>query len=106
GYKSLNEAASGVSQTPQRIDADFLDLSDGLKFILLNLTKGEMSPPVESGMGVLSYRIDQIIPIESQKAGDVDVEQIKNFIAGYKQEQLMADWARELKANAEIWREK
>lgn len=106
GYKSLNEAQNSVSQTPQKIDADFVDLSDGLKFTLLNLKKGEMSPPVESGMGVLSYRIDQIIPLEAPKRGDTDDEQIRNFIAGYKKEQLMADWIRELKANAEIWREK
>lgn len=106
GYKSLNDAQNSVSQTPQKIDADFVDLSDGLKFTLLNLKKGEMSPPVESGMGVLSYRIDQIIPLEAPKRGDTDDEQIRNFIAGYKQEQLMADWIRELKANAEIWREK
>ncbi|WP_289021763.1 hypothetical protein [Desulfobacter postgatei] len=106
GYKSLNEAQNSVSQTPQKIDADFVDLSDGLKFTLLNLKKGEMSPPVESGMGVLSYRIDQIIPLEAPKRVDTDDEQIRNFIAGYKQEQLMADWIRELKANAEIWREK
>ena len=106
GYKSLHEAENGVPQTPQKIDANFVDLSDGLKFTLLNLKKGEMSPPVESGMGVLSYRIDQIIPLDAPKANDTDDEQIKNFIAGYKQEQLMADWTRELKANAEIWREK
>lgn len=106
GYKSLNDAQNSVSQTPQKIDADFVDLSDGLKFTLLNLKKGEMSPPVESGMGVLSYRIDEIIPMGSQHVGKTNVEQIRNFIAGYKQEQLMADWIRELKANAEIWREK
>lgn len=106
GYKSLNEAENSVSQTPQKIDANYIDLSDELKFALLNLKQGEMSPPVESGMGVLSYRIDQIIPLDAPKVNDKDDEQIKNFIAGSKQEQLMADWTRELKANAEIWREK
>ena len=107
GYKSLEEAQAGKEQTPQKIEADFVDISDELKFSILELKEGQMSKPVVSGMGVLVYRLDEIIPKE-QGSGirEMDENRISDFIRDKKREVLMEMWTRDLKENAEIWRGK
>ena len=108
GYTSIEEAEAGKEQTPQKIESDFVDISDELKYILLGLEKGQSSKPVVSGMGVMVYRLDEIIPKEEVSPGirEMDETRISDFFRDKKREVLMEKWTRELKENAEIWREK
>ncbi|WP_022665097.1 hypothetical protein [Desulfospira joergensenii] len=108
GYKSVEDAEAGKDQTPQKIESDFVDISDELKYIVLGLDKGESSKPVVSGMGVMVYRLDEIIALEEVSSGirETDEKHISDFIRDKKREALMEKWTRKLKENAEIWREK
>lgn len=44
-YQTMEEALAGDNVTLQKIESDFIDISDDLKFIVLNLEKGQSSPP-------------------------------------------------------------
>ncbi len=102
----MNDAKAGRNGTPKEMASDFMDISEDLKFVLMNLERGGLSQPVESGMGVLVYRLNQVIPIESAQVRETDVNQVASFIRDKKREVLMEAWTRQLKENAEIWRDK
>jgi hypothetical protein len=62
---------------------------------------------VETGMGVLVYRLDKITPLpSSNEIRKTDMNQVTIFILDKKRENLMAEWTRQLKETAKIWREK
>lgn len=108
GYASLEEAKTGKDRSPQKIESDFADISDELKYVILGLEEGQSSKPVVSGMGVLVYRLDGIIPREevSPAIREMDESRIVDFFRDKKREALMEKWTQELKEKAEIWRGK
>jgi parvulin-like peptidyl-prolyl isomerase len=107
GFPSVEQALKGPYEHAKTIESNFLDISDDLKFILLYLEKDQISKPVETGMGVLVYRLDKITPLpSSNEIRKTDMNQVTIFILDKKRENLMAEWTRQLKETAKIWREK
>jgi len=106
GFSSLEKATEGPYNNPKQIESEFEDLADALKFIILDLAPGTMSAPVDAGMSITVYRLENTTPLPSSQTAQYDSDQIKQFILDQKREQLMEEWTRKLKENAEIWRKK
>lgn len=105
-YPTLDEALAGKNFTLQKIESDFIDISDDLKFIILDLEKGQSSAPLVSNSGVVVYRLEDIESRETGKIQEADLERISLFIQDKKKEALMDEWTKNLKENSEIWRKK
>ena len=105
-YPTLDEALAGKNFTLQKIESDFIDISDNLKFIILDLEKGQSSAPRVSNSGVVVYRLEDIESRETEKIQEADLERISLFIQDKKKEALMDEWTKNLKENSEIWRKK
>lgn len=110
-YETLDEALAGKDFTIQKIESDFIDISDDLKFIVLHLEKGQSSQPQisNSGMpdsGAVVYRLEDIKHMNAGKIKEIDIERVSRFIQDKKKEVLMDEWTKNLKENSEIWRKK
>ncbi|OQY52994.1 MAG: hypothetical protein B6230_01505 [Desulfobacteraceae bacterium 4572_89] len=110
-YKTLDEALAGKNFTLQKIESDFIDISDYLKAIILSLEKGESSQPLKSNSGmpdssVVVYRLDDVKQLDTGKIKEIDMERVSLFIRDKKKEALMDEWTKTLKKKAEIWRKK
>lgn len=106
-YPSMQDAQNHTNETIQKIELNFIDLSDDLKFIVLNLEKGELSQPETTYFGVLIYRLDDIQEIKKPGIGDVeefDIKRVSLYIQDKKKEALMEEWTDKIRENAEIWR--
>ncbi len=102
-YQTMEEALAGNNVTLQKIESDFIDISDDLKFIVLNLEKGQSSPPLVSNTGVVVYRLENIKHMDTQKIKEVDLEKISFFIRDKKKEALMDEWTQKLEEKADTW---
>ncbi|WP_300456549.1 hypothetical protein [Desulfobacula sp.] len=106
-YPSMKDAQAKTNETVEKINADFIDLSDDLKFIVLPLSPGESSNPRADAYGVSVYRLDDI---QKKQPGDsvqaVDMKRVSLFIQDKKKEQRLDEWTRAIKASADIWRKK
>ncbi len=105
-YKTLDEALVGENQTLQKIESNFSDISDDLKFIVLNLEEGQSSEPIVLETGAVVYRLENIKHMDTGTIGEIDVKRISLFIQDKKKGTLLDTWTGKLKENAEIWREK
>ncbi len=106
-YPSLKDAQQKRNETIEKIEADFIDLSDDLKFIVLNLNIGESSKSKMSDFGILVYRLDNIQKIEKSEVDQTknfDIKRVSLFIQDKKKEQIMDEWIDALRETAEIWR--
>jgi hypothetical protein len=106
-YPGMKDAAAKTNGTVETIVADFIDLSDDLKFIVLHLTPGKSSPPHTDAYGVSVYRLDDI---QKKQQGNtvqaLDMKRVSLFIQDKKKEQLLDEWIHTIKASADIWRKK
>jgi hypothetical protein len=99
------EEKRGVRQ--ETISTRFAFLSDRLKFICLNLGAGESSKPMETKNGAVVYTLRRIEPLNKAPAlSEEDTEAVRAFIREQKKERLYDRWSEELKAEADIWRQK
>lgn len=105
-YETLAAALAGENPILQKIESDFMDISDDLKFIVFTLKKGQSSAPFVTNAGVIVYRLEEIISLDAGKISGIDMEKIALFIQEKKKEVLMDEWSKKLKENAEIWRQK
>jgi hypothetical protein len=105
-YPTLDEALAEKNPILQKIATSFMNISDDLKFIVSTLEKGQSSEPFVSNTGVIVYKLDDIKPMEIGKVQELDMERISLFIQDKKKEVLMEKWSKNLKENAEIWRQK
>jgi len=110
-YPNMKEAQDKTNKTIaiERLEADFIDLSDDLKFIVLNLDIGEFSKPRPTDFGVFIYQLDDIQKKEKSKViqtKEFDVKQTSLFIQDKKKEQLLDEWTEKIRESAEIWRKK
>ncbi len=106
-YSSLKDAQQKRNETIEKIEADFIDLSDDLKFIVLNLNIGESSKSKMSDFGILVYRLDNIQKKEKSEVDQTknfDIKRVSLFIQDKKKEQIMDEWTDTLRETAEIWR--
>ncbi|MFH2059621.1 MAG: hypothetical protein ABIJ59_12060 [Pseudomonadota bacterium] len=109
-YPGMVDLKNRTNETIEVINTEFINLSDDLKFIVLNLNKGESSNPQNRWeTGAVIYRLDDIKPIE-KTANDrekvFDVKQVSLFIQGKKKEQLLEKWIASIRESADIWRKK
>ncbi len=107
-YPGLQDAQDRTNETIQKIELNFIDLSDDLKFIVLNLEKGQLSKPETTYFGVFIYRLDDIQKIKKPGIGDFeefDIKRVSLYIQDKKKEALMEEWTDKIRENAEIWRE-
>ncbi|MCD4678372.1 MAG: hypothetical protein K8S18_20650 [Desulfobacula sp.] len=112
-YPSLKDAQKQTNETIEKIEADFMDLSDDLKFIVLNLNPGESSKPRSTDFGVFIYRLEDIQKKEKSKKDQMkdqmkefDIKQVSLYIQEKKKEQLLDEWTEKIRESAEIWRAK
>ncbi len=105
-YQTMAEAVVPNNPILQKIESDFMDISDDLKFIVFTLEKGQSSAPFVTNAGVIVYRLEDIKPLDTGQISKIDVEKISLFIQEKKKEVLMDEWSKKLKENAEIWRQK
>ena len=104
-YPDLKDAQKNTHETIEKIEADFIDMSDDLKFIVLNLNVGESSKPRSTDSGVFVYRLDDIQKKkDSNKTEAFDIKRVSLFIQDKKKEQLLDEWIDKIRETAEIWR--
>jgi hypothetical protein len=107
-YPSLEDVQNFSHATIKRIESNFIDLSEHLKFIVLNLGKGQLSKAEITDFGVSIYRLDEIQKIKKPGIGDFeefDIKRVSLYIQDKKKEALMKKWIDKIRENAEIWRE-
>ncbi len=109
-YPTIQDAREKTNETIQAMASDFVDLSDDVKFIVLNLDPGKVSKPVKKGMeGILVYRLDDIREMDEgavETIEDYDLKAIEMFIRDQKKEALLDEWMDSIRESAVIWREK
>lgn len=104
-YPSLTDAQKRTNEIIEKLEADFIDLSDDLKFMGLNLNIGESSNPKKTIFGVFVYRLDDIQKKEDPgKKEAFDINRVSLFIQDKKKEELLAQWTDTIRQTAEIWR--
>ena len=104
-YPSLKDAQNHTNGVIKKIDSDFIDMSDNLKFIVLHLKKGELSKPQWTSSGIFVYRLDDI----KEKQGiselkPLDIKRISLFIKNEKKSQFLKEWTHRIRGTAKIWR--
>ncbi len=104
-YPDLDSAEHGKNGTSEKIDNKFINLSDDLKFIVLNLEPGHSSRPRQGKGGVIVYRLDKIEKIKNP-GGAFDMKKVSVFLQDRKKEQLLEEWTDRLRSSAHIWRKK
>ena len=108
-YASMKDAQHKFNETIaiERLEQDFIALSDDLKFIVLNLNPGESSKPRVSDFGVIVYRLDDIQKketAETPEKKEFNIKKVSLFIQAKKKEQLLEKWTDSIRETAEIWR--
>jgi len=109
-YPGMKDAKNKTNETIEKIEAAFLDLSDDLKFIVMNLTIGAPSKLMANDLTsndfqVFVYRLDKIQKIEDSDAiQGFDANQVSLYLQDKKKEQLLDEWSDKIRETAEIWR--
>lgn len=105
-YPTIKDAQNRTNGKIKKIDADFIDMSDKLKFIVMHLKKGGLSAPICTASGIVMYRLDDIKKIKgSTKLKQFDIKRISLFIRNEKKAALMKKWTDKIREKAIIWRE-
>jgi len=104
-YPSLKDAKEKTNETIEKVEADFINLSDDLKFIVLNLKIGESSKPVPTDFGIFIYKLDDIQQKEKpEKIEEFDMKRVSAYIQDRKTELLLDEWTDSIWGKAKIWR--
>jgi hypothetical protein len=104
-YPSLNDYEKRTNETIETIESDFVDLSDDLKFIVLDLYIGDASDPHATDFGVIIYRLDKVQKSKIKgKQPEFDIKHVSLFIEDKKKEQILSAWTAKIRENSEIWR--
>jgi len=104
-YPSMKDEQEKTNEIIEKFETDFIDLSDDLKFLVLNLNIGQSSKPKVTDFGVFVYRLDDIQKDKTpDKIQEFDMNQVSLYIQDKKKEQLLAEWSDKIRETAEIWR--
>lgn len=104
-YPSMKDMQDKTNGYIHTFEAKFSNLSDDLKYIMLNLNSGEVSKPMTMDFGVVRYTLEQIR--KQQELNTIekfDIERVSLFLADNKKEALMGEWMDKIRNTAEIWR--
>ncbi len=105
-YPGLKDAEKRTNETIEKLEIDFIDLSDDLKFMVLNLNIGESSKLKKTDVGIFVYMLDDIQKKEDPWEKEAfDIKRVSLFIQDKKKEQLLTEWTDTIRQTAEIWRE-
>ncbi|MFA5902673.1 MAG: hypothetical protein WC836_01975 [Desulfobacula sp.] len=109
-YPTLKDLNEKTVETAQKMESDFINLSDDLKFTLLSLEKGESSKPQKNGIeGIIIYRLDDVQKINTESTGEynsLDIKKVSVMIQNKKKEKVLEDWTDGFRKSAIIWRGK
>jgi len=106
-YPSTKDADVQLNGTPEKIQSDFIDLPDDVKFIVLGLNVGDLSRPKPTVSGVVRYQLDRIqerVASEAEDIKEFDIKTVSLFIRDKKKEQLLIEWTDKIRNSADIWR--
>jgi len=107
-YPTIENFKNKTNKKVQTLNSDFINLSNDLKFIVLNLNKGESTNPQNRGdQGMVIYKLQDIIPMEKSQETiqkPFDVKRVSLFIQDKKKEQLLTQWIADIRQSADIWR--
>ena len=84
-YKDLKDARSKTNERIEKLEADFIDLSDDLKFIVLNIDIGEYSKAKITDFGSFVYRLDDIQKLKKStinQSKKFDIKKVSPFYPG------------------------
>ncbi|MCG8639638.1 MAG: hypothetical protein MI862_07870 [Desulfobacterales bacterium] len=109
-YPSMTDLKNRTGEKTQTIAEPFINLSQDLKFILLNLNPGDSSNPKRTrGQGGVIYRLEEITDLELTEKDQVnagfDVKKVSLFLRDKKREQVVETWLKSIRDAADIWRE-
>lgn len=106
-YKNFDDAKAQINGIQESIKMAFSDLSDDLKFIILNLEPGRWSAPQFRPSGIVVYRLDNTVLLDRADAtASFDIKKVSVYLQDKKKERLMEEWIRNLRETADVWREK
>jgi hypothetical protein len=100
-YRNKEDIQKSSPQLSVEIKNDFENMSDSLKYSLLFLKPGELSPPEQTETGYVVYRIDTVFPSTDADAV-TDVTQIKEFLINQTKKIQFDSWLEQLKTRADI----
>lgn len=104
-YQTLEDAQKGSNGKKEKIEADFMNLSDDLKFILLFIDEGQASEPQSTDFGYYVCVLDKIMPADTQNTiPEFDMRRVSVFLQDKKKEKIVAEWIASIRDNAKIWR--
>ncbi len=110
-YPTMKDAKNRKNGVIKKIDSDFRDMSDDLKFILLHLKKKELSKPKWTPSGIFVYRLDDIQTEPGTSAlnkspalNQLEIKRISTFIKNEKKSQFLKEWTDRIRGTAKIWR--
>ncbi len=106
---TYKDEASALKGSPveheEKIESDFLDLPDHLRFMVFSLGKGGVSAPFFFETGVWVYEVADVVPMGSKLCEPPSDEEIQFFLRDHKKNQTMDAWIQQLRKKATIWRE-
>lgn len=106
-YQNLDDAGSNSNGIHESIEAEFEDLPDDVKFIILNLKKDKLSPPRPTALGYVVYRLDKTVEKEkTDPESAFDIKKVSIYLQDKKKEEKLEEWMRSIRDKADIWREK
>lgn len=107
-YPNQEDFEKKKNETLEKIQSEFINLSDQLKFIVLSLKPGTTSEQSKIRDGsVVTYQLDSVSPANLDPAvveKMFDVKKVSLFIQDQKKEALVREWIAEIRESAEIWR--
>lgn len=106
-FPTLADFQNKTHGTIEKIEQDFINLSDDLKFTVMHLAQGETSRPQSGRFGVAVYTLDSMKKNENAADAitqDFDIKKVSLYIQDKKKEQVMDEWMDQIRKSAEIWR--
>ncbi len=102
-YDSRQDVETGKIASVETITANFDDLSEELKYILVKVDPGEHSDPVKKGNQFVCYRVESATDPGSADAGDtISRDMIREFLMHQEKGAMFARWMEGLTKKAHI----
>lgn len=103
-YKQLEDISTGIIENEEHIRLPFNRLSIEVKYELLQLQNGHVSPPLfsETDNNYSVFRLDNISQSEIKTDKEENRDMIRQLLSEQYKEQMIAQWLDGLREHAEI----
>lgn len=103
-FDSRQEVEQGKTDPTETVNAAFDDLSDELKYILVQTNPGELSDPVKKDKGFVCYTLESEINMDTMgnNAKVPEKDEIREFLIQQKKRIMFARWIDDLIEKAQI----